>query len=70
MSTPSQSQRDCVIQPRVAASARLPWVTWLIIFLNPNGVASPLPARRIQPRWGWVSFSRFTQGSSCLATLG
>ena len=23
-----------------------------------------------QPRWGWPDFSRLTQGSSCLATLG
>jgi len=32
----SQSQRDCVIQPRVARN-ELPWVTFAIVF-NPNGV--------------------------------
>ena len=30
-----QSQRDCVLQPRVAESARLPWVSVSAIF-NPN----------------------------------
>jgi hypothetical protein len=35
----SQSQRDCIIQPRVVPSAGLPWVTSPIILSNPNGVA-------------------------------
>ena len=39
-----QSQRDCVLQPRVAESARLPWVSARAIF-NPNGVVSPLRHR-------------------------
>ena len=39
-----QSQRDCVLQPRVAESARLPWVSVRAIF-NPNGVVSPLDHR-------------------------
>jgi len=36
----TESQRDCILQPRVARPA-LPWVTRPIIFPNPNGVASP-----------------------------
>ena len=43
---------------------------------NRNAVAAIplLPARalepRPQPRWGWDSLPTFSQGSSCLATLG
>ena len=39
----SQSQRDCITQPKVVPSAGLPWVTGIIVHPNPNGVASRLP---------------------------
>ena len=63
-----QSQRDCVLQPRVAESARLPWVGVRAIF-NPNGVVAQLPHRAATP-WGLADTTRFSQGSSRLATLG
>ena len=63
-----QSQRDCVLQPRVAESARLPWVSVRAIF-NPNGVVSPLHQRATTPL-GFGHTPRFSQGSSRLATLG
>jgi len=63
-----QSQRDCVLQPRVAESARLPWVSVRAIF-NPNGVVSPLHHRATTPL-GLADTTRFSQGSSRLATLG
>ena len=63
-----QSQRDCVLQPRVAESARLPWVSARAI-LNPNGVASQLHHRAPTPL-GLADTTRFSQGSSRLATLG
>ena len=46
-----QSQRDCVLQPRVAESARLPWVSVRAI-LNPNGVVAPLRHRTTTPPFG------------------
>ena len=63
-----QSQRDCVLQPRVAESARLPWVNARAIF-NPNGVVPPLRQRATTPL-GLADTTRFSQGSSRLATLG
>ena len=63
------SQRDWVLQPRVAESARLPWVSVRAIF-NPNGVASPLHHRATTPPLGLADTPRFSQGSSRLATLG
>src|SRR5512132_1483039 len=39
---------DCIIQPRVAESARLPWVTVVAYFPNPNWVASPRAPREFQ----------------------
>ena len=45
----------------------------------PMGSSTPTGLRRVtatirggvtQPRWGWGNFTRLTQGSSCLATLG
>ena len=63
-----QSQRDCVLQPRVAESARLPWVSVREIF-NPNGVVSHLRHRATTPL-GLADTTRFSQGSSRLATLG
>ena len=61
-----QSQRDCVLQPRVAESARLPWVSVRAIF-NPNDNA-PLHHRAATPL-GLADTPRFSQGSSRLATL-
>ena len=63
-----QSQRDCVLQPRVAESARLPWVRVRAIF-NPNGVVPPVRHRATTPL-GLADTTRFSQGSSRLATLG
>ena len=63
-----QSQRDCVLQPRVAESARLPWVRVRAIF-NPNGVVPPDRHRATTPL-GLADTTRFSQGSSRLATLG
>ena len=63
-----QSQRDCVLQPRVAESARLPWVSARAI-LNPNGVVSHHHHRATTPL-GLADTTRFSQGSSRLATLG
>ena len=63
-----QSQRDCVLQPRVAESARLPWVSVRAIF-NPNGVVSPVRHQDATPL-GLADTTRFSQGSSQLATLG
>jgi len=64
-----QSQRDCVLQPRVAESARLPWEDGSLA-VNPNGVAASGEARWSQPLWGRGLRTIFTQGSSRLATLG
>jgi hypothetical protein len=65
----SQSQRDCVLQPRVASS-ELPWERGVQKASNPNGVAASSDDWRPQPRWGWRLLVQFTQGSSLLATLG
>jgi len=63
-----QSQRDCVLQPRVAESARLPWVSVRAIF-NPTGVVPHLRHRATTPL-GLADTTGFSQGSSRLATLG
>ena len=62
-----QSQRDCVLQPRVA-SRELPWVSVRAIF-NPNGVVSAL-RHRATTALGLADTTRFSQGSSRLTTLG
>ena len=49
-------------------SARLPWVGVRAIF-NPNGVVSPLRHRTTTPL-GLADITRFSQGSSRLATRG
>ena len=64
-----QSQRDCILQPRVAESARLPWEEGSLA-VNPNGVAASGEVRWSQPLWGWGLRTMVTQGSSRLATLG
>src|SRR5882757_638721 len=64
-----QSQRDCVLQPRVARH-ELPWVSSSRLRQPQRGcgrvdrreVATPLGLEK--------SGTTFTQGSSCLATLG
>jgi hypothetical protein len=40
------------------------------MFINPNGVVAFSVMDGTQPRWGWMTCGRFSQGSSCLATLG
>ena len=62
-----QSQRDCVLQPRVARHEQ-PWVTARNDF-NPNGVASCFHGRAATPLGLWAC-GAVSQGSSCLATLG
>ena len=62
-----QSQRDCVLQPRVARN-ELPWVADGRVF-NPNGVAARVRVRGATPVGLWV-WGAVSQGSSCLATLG
>jgi hypothetical protein len=61
------SQRDCVLQPRVARN-ELPWENTPEIH-NPNGVAARRRADDTTPL-GLKTFCFVTQGSSCLATLG
>jgi len=62
----SQSQRDCVLQPRVARN-ELPWVEW-IGDLSPKGVASPGRRHAATPL-GLFILNPVSQGSSFLATL-
>ena len=62
-----QSQRDCVLQPRVARN-ELPWVGGRE-FGNPNGVVALLGRRAATPL-GLLVHGPFSQGSSFLATLG
>ena len=62
-----QSQRDCVIQPRVARN-ELPWVT-VRMESNPNGVAARAWHPAATPL-GLFSVVHISQGSSFLATLG
>ena len=38
--------------------------------INPNGVEAIIVSGGPQPRWGWIMGGQFSQGSSCLATLG
>ena len=66
-SAPRQSQRDCVLQPRVARHV-LPWVAVNFI-LNPNGVVSGCHPRATTPL-GLLAHAALTQGSACRATLG
>ena len=62
-----QSQRDCVLQPRVARN-ELPWEI-VPSEANPNGVVADVGQRAATPlELGF--FPALTQGSSCLATLG
>jgi hypothetical protein len=63
-----QSQRDCVLQPRLRA-CELPWEIAQTIS-QPQGGYGRARVPRTQPRWGLLLFARLTQGSSCLATLG
>src|SRR6266568_8924711 len=63
----SQSQRDCVCQPRVARN-ELPWVA-ADSDSNPNGVASRFQGLATTPL-GLFGLAAMSQGSSFLATLG
>jgi hypothetical protein len=65
----AESQRDSGLQPKVARHA-LPWVNVACNVSNPNGVVALARPTVAQPRWGCGDFSRLTQGSSSLATLG
>ena len=57
-----QSQRDCVLQPRVAESARLPWVSVRADF-QPQRLC-PLSAIGPHPRWPTPpAFPRVARGS-------
>ena len=64
-SNSSQSQRDCILQPRVGALATTLGMTSKMI-LNPNGVASSLHrfGHRASTLSGLSVFGRVTQGSS------
>ena len=62
-----QSQRDCVLQPRVARH-ELPWVAVSGV-INPNGVVSGATGRAATPL-GLCAFDPISQGSSCLAAPG
>ena len=62
-----QSQRDCVLQPRVARN-ELPWVAARQVF-NPNGVVSRGHGGAATPL-GLLGGGVVSQGSSFLATLG
>jgi hypothetical protein len=55
--------------PRVAESARLPWVTRRV-YPNPNGVASIRFTPITTTPLGLMKWDSFSQGSSCLATAG
>lgn len=58
-----ESQRDSIIQPKVAESARLPWVMRQNEF-NPNGVASN-NRRRCNPVGVGKNWDDQTQGRLC-----
>ena len=62
-----QSQRDCVLQPRVARN-ELPWVAVRRVF-NPNEVAPQVRVRATTPL-GLLACGFVSQGSLFLATLG
>ena len=62
-----QSQRDCVLQPKVARN-ELPWVAKQSWF-NPNGAAATSLGFAATPLGLWFT-ATVSQGSSCLATLG
>ena len=65
-----ESQRDSVSKPRVAESARLPWVTRSIRPQPQRGCVRPAPLIRHNPLGMDDHFDSLTQGSSCLATPG
>jgi len=64
-----KSQRDAITQPGVGESARLPWVTRLVIPRPQSGCTTPAMTR-CNPVGVEDDFDLFTQGSSWLATLG
>ena len=63
----AESQRDSILQPRVASN-ELPWAVAQNDF-NLNGVVSRFLVRAATPL-GLLTRVQLSQGSSCLATLG
>src|SRR5258708_27253254 len=64
-----ESRRDSITQPRVARH-ELPWVGVFGGSANPNGVASNKRQHGCNPVGVEADLAPFSQGSSCLATLG
>jgi len=64
----AQSQRDCVLQPKVARN-ELPWEGYAQE-RNPNGVVAGDVQQRRNPVGVVIFFRLLTQGGSFLATLG
>ena len=64
-----QSQRDCVLQPRVARHS-LPWVLVGRKSATPTGLWPGETARTGATPLGLAMSAPFSQGCSCLATLG
>src|SRR5439155_5200301 len=64
-----ESQRDSILQPRVAELARLPWVNGEKHF-QPQGGCIHVPEIRCNPFRVAKTFDWYSQGSSCLATPG
>ena len=65
-----ESQRDSVPMPRVAESARLPWVSRFIFPQPQRGCVHPGTPMCHNPVGVDDDFDSRSQGSSCLATLG
>ena len=68
----SLSQRDYASKPRVGHPRQrlsLPWVT-IPFRNNPNGVAPRTPTNDATPSALKMFFGEYSQGSSCLTTLG
>ena len=66
----AESQRDSVLQPRVGEPASLPWVGRRVFPQPQRGCAAFHPLACRNPVGVGNCFASFTQGSSCLATLG
>src|ERR1035441_8916376 len=65
----SQSQRDCVLQPRVASS-ELPWVNWTRRRQPQRGCGLQSSLEAATPLGLDAFWTPFSQGGSLLATLG
>jgi hypothetical protein len=64
-----ESQRDSILQPRVGEPASLPWET-RFIFRQPQRGCIKSASARYNPDGVENHFHSYSQGSSCLATLG